>query len=214
MLAMARNPPGQARPPDNIFIPAPAVTRPAAAPPKDRTEASPIFRTAPAASKTDESKTDNSPPREDPNIWVPRSLERERANHPNNKAQGTTRRSLMQPQPLAAGHPFFPTLNEWGTEGVPVDCGPDWEWDVIEQAVTRGPHKSAMEPNNIALVHEDIQYQVDAGFSRIMLWSDLKKLRPKNLKISPMAVVPQKDRRGRLILDLSFPVYPERTKTT
>jgi hypothetical protein len=68
-----------------------------------------------------------------------------------------------------------------------------------------------MEPDNIKLAHEDIQYQVDAGFSKIMLWSDLQKLRPRNLKISPMAVVPQKDRRGRLILDLSFPVYPERT---
>jgi hypothetical protein len=45
-----------------------------------------------------------------------------------------------------------------------------------------------------------------------MLWSDVQKLRPSNLKISPLAVVPQKDRRGRLILDLSFPVYLERTR--
>jgi hypothetical protein len=69
-----------------------------------------------------------------------------------------------------------------------------------------------MEPDNIKLVQEDIQYQVDTGFSQIMLWSDVQKLRPSNLKISPLAVVPQKDRRGRLILDLSFPVYPERTR--
>ena len=40
-----------------------------------------------------------------------------------------------------------------------------------------------------------------------MLWSDLLKLKPKNLKISPVAVVPQVDRRGRIILDLSFPVW-------
>jgi hypothetical protein len=117
----------------------------------------------------------------------------------------------MQPQQLAANHPFFPTVNKWGTEGVPVDCGPDWTWQVIEQAVARGPHHSAMEPDNIKLVHEDIQYRVDAGFFQIMLWSDVQKLWPSNLKISPLAVVPQKDRRGRLILDLSFPVYPERT---
>jgi hypothetical protein len=159
------------------------------------------------------SKTDGATPPEDPNIWVPRKLEQERANHPMNQAQGTNRRSLMQPQLRAQGHPFFPTLHQWATDGVPVDCGPDWEWDVIEQAVARGPHRSALEDDNIELVHEDLQYQVDAGFSRIMLWSDLQKLRPRNLKISPMAVVPQKDRRGRLILDLSFPVYPERTKT-
>jgi hypothetical protein len=118
----------------------------------------------------------------------------------------------MQPQAIAAGHPFFPTLHQWGTEGVPVDCGPDWEWDAVLAAVARGPHISAMDPENIPLVHEDVQYQVDAGFSKIVLWDDLKKLKPRKLKISPIAVVPQKDRRGRLILDLSFPVYPKRTK--
>jgi hypothetical protein len=69
-----------------------------------------------------------------------------------------------------------------------------------------------MEPDSITLVHEDIQYQVDAGFSQIMLWTNTQKLRPLNLKISPLAVVPQKDCRGRLILDLSFPVYPQQTR--
>jgi hypothetical protein len=93
-----------------------------------------------------------------------------------------------------------------------VDCGPDWEWETVLAAVARGPHISAMDPENMETVHADIQYQVDAGFSRIVLWDDLKKLKPRKLKISPIAVVPQKDRRGRIILDLSFPVYPERTK--
>ena len=118
----------------------------------------------------------------------------------------------MQPQKLAAGHPFFPTLHQWGSHGVPVDCGPDWQWDAVLAAVARGPHRSALEPENIALVHEDVQYQVDAGFSKIVSWDDLKQLKPRRLKISPIAVVPQKNRRGRLILDLSFPVYPQRTK--
>jgi hypothetical protein len=151
---------------------------------------------------------DGSTQQEEPNVWIPCKLEIERANHPMNKAQGKThRRSLMQPQPRAQGHPFFPTLNKWATKGVPVDCGLNWEWENVEQAVARGPHCGSMEKENIALVHEDIQYQVDAGFLRIMLWSELQKLRPPKLKISPMAVVRQKNRRGRLILDLSFPVY-------
>jgi hypothetical protein len=119
----------------------------------------------------------------------------------------------MQPQPLAAGHPFFPTLHQWGSHGVPVDCGPDWQWDAVLAAVAGSPHRSALDPENIALVHEDVQYQVDAGFSKIVLWEDLNQLKPRRLKISPIAVVPQKNRRGRLVLDLSFPVYPERTKT-
>ena len=46
-----------------------------------------------------------------------------------------------------------------------------------------------------------------AGFCKVVLWSELQQQRPKNLKISPVAVVPQIGRRGRIILDLSFPVW-------
>jgi hypothetical protein len=42
-----------------------------------------------------------------------------------------------------------------------------------------------------------------------MLWGDVKRLRPHNLKISPVALIPQVGRRGRIILDLSIPVYHE-----
>jgi hypothetical protein len=38
------------------------------------------------------------------------------------------------------------------------------------------------------------------------------KLRPPNLKLSPLAVVPQKDCKSCLILDLSFPVYLQLTQ--
>jgi hypothetical protein len=94
----------------------------------------------------------------------------------------------------AQGHPFFQTLHEWSMDGVPVDCRPNWEWKVVEQAIACRPHCSSMEPDNIKqLVHEDNQYQVDVGFSSIILWFDLQKLQPCNLKISPMVVVPQKD---------------------
>ena len=53
--------------------------------------------------------------------------------------------------------------------------------------------------------------EVDAGNSQIFTWEEVQLLRPRQLKVSPMAVVPQKDRLGRIILDLSFPVYPVRT---
>ena len=109
--------------------------------------------------------------------------------------------SLMQPQPLSAVHPFTPTLNKW-RHGIEVDCGPDWSWDVVEAA-------AAATPDSIALFKEDIAYQVKAGFCKVMLWEDLQRLRPHNLKISPVAVVPQTGRCGRIILDLSFPVYQD-----
>jgi hypothetical protein len=43
----------------------------------------------------------------------------------------------------------------------------------------------------------------------VFLWEDIKRRLPANFKISPVAVVPQVGRRGRIILDLSFPVYQE-----
>jgi hypothetical protein len=79
----------------------------------------------------------------------------------------------------------------------------------MEAAVARGPHPKASTPDANALFKEDIAYQVKAGFCRVMLWEDIKQLRPGNLKILPVAVVPQLGRRGRVILDLSFPVYQE-----
>jgi hypothetical protein len=149
-----------------------------------------------------------APPPQDPNTWVPTKLRKERmkARHPTTQAQGE-RLSLMQPQPRIGRHPFTPTLQQWSDIGCPVDCGPDWDWTTIEEAVRRGPHQSALEPESLITAQEDIAYQVQAGFCQIYAWEDLQTLRPRGLKISPMAVVPQKNRRGRIILDLSFPVY-------
>jgi hypothetical protein len=50
-----------------------------------------------------------------------------------------------------------------GSPGVPVDGSLDWQWDAVLAAVARGPHHSVLEPDNITLVHEDVQYQVNAG---------------------------------------------------
>jgi hypothetical protein len=58
----------------------------------------------------------------------------------------------------------------------------------------------------IAPIEEDVAYQVKAGYARIISWEDLEKIRPKNLKVSPLAVVPQRNRRGCMILDLAFAV--------
>ena len=56
------------------------------------------------------------------------------------------------------------------------------------------------------LVHEDIAYQVKAGFTEVVYWDEIKNQLPTNFKVSPVAVIPQTGRRGRIILDLSFPV--------
>lgn len=115
-------------------------------------------------------------------------------------------RSLMRPTAwVAERHPFGATLKEW-ERGVPVNCGPDWKREAIDEAVRRGPHVSALTPDARQLVMEDVMYQVEAGFSEIVLWDSIKDNPPSNLKVSPLAVIPQTNRRGRLILDLSFGV--------
>jgi hypothetical protein len=111
----------------------------------------------------------------------------------------------MSPSTFVDFHPFAGTLREW-EKGVPVDCGAPWAWETIEAAVEKGAHKSATTQESIALIEEDVAYQVKAGYARIIRWEELQRIRPKNLKVSPIAVVPQRDRRGRMILDLSFAV--------
>jgi hypothetical protein len=80
---------------------------------------------------------------------------------------------------------------------------------VIEAAVECNPHPTAWTPKSIALFIEDIEYQIKAGFCRVFLWEEVQHCLPANLKISPVGVVPQVGRWGRIILDLLFPVYQE-----
>jgi hypothetical protein len=108
------------------------------------------------------------------------------------QAQG---KKLMSPTAEVGFHPFAAELKDWES-GVPVDCGKNWEWTVIEQAVARGPHISAMTPEAIELVKEDVAYQVKAGYARVFTWAELKQMRPKKLKILPLAVIPQKRAQG------------------
>ena len=123
---------------------------------------------------------------------------------PHQIAQGKRRR-LMNPEPWMRFHPFVATLEQWAA-GVSAQCGDGWTTTAIEAAVTRGPHTSALTPAARQLIAEEIEYQVAAGFSEIVHWTDLQAMQPTHLKISPLAVIPQVGRRGRLLLDLSFAV--------
>ncbi len=91
-------------------------------------------------------------------------------------AQG---KKLMSPLACVTFHPFSSTLQKWET-GVPVDCGTLWEWTTIEAAVEKGAHKSVTTDKSIALIAEDVAYQVKAGYARIISWEELQRLRPTN----------------------------------
>ena len=96
-------------------------------------------------------------------MWTPRSVEKEFKALPTSKSKDK-REILMQPQVGTQKHSFYPTLRQWGTKGVPVNCGPDWDRRIIKQAVARGPHHSALDLEHTATVKENIRYQVVAGF--------------------------------------------------
>eukprot|EP00957_Ditylum_brightwellii_P091708 6983280-Ditylum_brightwellii.AAC.1 len=114
---------------------------------------------------------------------------------------------LMRPWSVATAYLQARKLSKWALHWCKVDCCQPWSQSVVSMAVQQGPHVNALSPEAMALVQEDVQYQVKAGFCKVTKWEDLKAKWPKHLKISPVAVVLQTGRRGRIILDLSFPVY-------
>jgi hypothetical protein len=123
---------------------------------------------------------------------------------------GTSKgKSLMRPQELASRllpASICETLHQFASDGVPTDCGPEWPQDVKKHALEAGPHTSAMSPENIELIWDDIRYQEKDGFVHIVTEEQLGEISPPNLKISRVAVVPQTNRRGRIILNLSASV--------
>jgi hypothetical protein len=137
-------------------------------------------------------------------LGTPAWQQRKHAKAPMETSKGKTKR-LMSPSACVNFHPFAETLRDW-EEGVPVDCGTNWTRDMIDAAIQQGPHRSAMTPESIALIQEDVAYQVQAGYAQVVDWEVLKENLPPKLKVSPLAVVPQANRRGRMILDLAFPV--------
>ena len=71
---------------------------------------------------------------------------------------------------------------------------------MIKKDFSREPHHIAIDLENAITVKEDIQYQVESGLSQNLLWEEVKKSIPQKLKVSPMTVVPQNNRRGWIIL--------------
>jgi hypothetical protein len=129
---------------------------------------------------------------------------------PSEIAQGKSfARSLMQPQDLARRilpGKEFETLQSFA-RGVPANCGPPWAPEVVTAAREAGPHVSALTKENVDLIWEDIEYQQQAGFVRVVSEADLFSGDVHSeLKISRVAVVPQTNRRGRIIVNLSAPV--------
>ena len=95
-------------------------------------------------------------------------------------------------------------LLEYAYAGCPVDCGPDWTKDQLEAAITRGSHPSAKVPEAAQACHDEAMQRVLDGCCRLVPWKQIRDNPPHNLKISPIAAIPHKSRKFRMILDLAF----------
>ena len=132
---------------------------------------------------------------------------------PAKKKGPTEYRGKMCPQGLALHHPAAGTLLKYATQGCPVNAGRPWTREEMEAAIQRGPHVSAMEPEAMQQLHEEVREKVQKGQVRVVTWDSIKDKPPRELKISPIAMIPHKSRKYRAILDLSFECRLSDTKT-
>lgn len=119
---------------------------------------------------------------------------------------------LMWPRGIAKQHPAAPLLEEYSSNCCPVDIGEAWSIEHIINALKRGPHRSAKAPIPAKVLREETLEKVKEGYAKIIKWKQIKDNIPKNLKISPIAMIPHKSRLFRAILDLSFQLRINGTK--
>jgi uncharacterized protein YeeX (DUF496 family) len=74
----------------------------------------------------------------------------------------------------------------------------------MQAAIDRGPHVSALVPEAMKQLQLEVNDKVRKGQAKVVLWDNIKDDPPKQLKISPIAMIPHKSRMFRAILDLLF----------
>ena len=74
----------------------------------------------------------------------------------------------------------------------------------MKEAVENGAHISAMVPDAIKQLNEEVTTKELKGQCRVVRWDSICDNPPKELKISPIAMILHKSRAYREILDLSF----------
>ena len=112
--------------------------------------------------------------------------------------------SLVSPRNEALLHAAAELIDAYSKNGCPADCGPDWTQEHVKAALLKGPHSSANAPDALEALLAETDEKVKNGYARVLRYRDIMKNMPKNLKISPVAMIPHKSRSFRTILDLSF----------
>jgi hypothetical protein len=105
--------------------------------------------------------------------------------------------------PSSLDHPAAFLLGELRESGAPAILLPDspsWTPKELDSAVRRGAHRSTLEFRDF--LRDEFADMIEAGQWLALPYSVVRHL--PNLRISPTGVVPQRDRRPRIIVDYSF----------
>ena len=78
--------------------------------------------------------------------------------------------------------------------------GEDWSHEKIQETARRGPHKSAKDYADF--VRDEMASFAEQGFWVVLPLPEVEDR--SRLRLSPLGVVPQRDRRPRIINDLTF----------
>ena len=97
-------------------------------------------------------------------------------------------RSHMCPAGLALLHPATPKLLQYATRGCPVQSGLPWTQEQMQAAIDRRPHKSALSPDAINQLQQEVKEKVAMGQARLVNCNDIKDDPPPQLKISPISI--------------------------
>ena len=64
----------------------------------------------------------------------------------------------------------------------------------IAETVQRGPHVSAMVPEAMHQLQEEVAAKAQKGQYKVVAWESIKAKPPKEMKVSPIAMITHKSR--------------------
>ena len=103
-------------------------------------------------------------------------------------------------------HLFGTQLASW-TTGIAVNCGAEWSQEAVDIGVAPGPHSTAIAPEMVALLHQNITYQeLRPGSLRLSIGTRSKKSKttcPCTPKSFPLPSFPKQDAEAE-----SFSTHP------
>ena len=104
-------------------------------------------------------------------------------------------------------HPSYHLLLQLQREGAPAVLSTQpWSQRILDARIQRGSHQSCLQ--FLEFLREELLDFTQKGFWLVLPYRMVQQLQKLGhllgLRVSPMGVVPQRNRRPRLIVDLSF----------